>query len=46
MLLRLDTAWQLARRGVGSLIADGRRPGLLAAALRGEDVPGTLVVAD
>ena len=45
MLLRLDTAWHLAQRGVASLIADGQQPGLLAAALRGEEVPGTLVTA-
>ena len=44
---RLTVAWELAQRGVGSLIADGRRPGLLESVLRqpnGEaDDAGTLV---
>ena len=44
---RLTVAWDLARRGVESLIADGRRPGLLQSVLRhpgGEaEVAGTLV---
>ncbi len=44
---RLATAWALARRGVESLIIDGRRPGLLESALRrpnGEaESAGTLV---
>ena len=31
---RLATAWELARRGVESLIVDGRRPGLLESVLR------------
>ncbi|MDE2922843.1 MAG: isopentenyl phosphate kinase [Acidobacteriota bacterium] len=31
---RLATAWALARRGVESLIIDGRRPGLLESVLR------------
>ncbi|MEM1180590.1 MAG: hypothetical protein AAGM22_19750 [Acidobacteriota bacterium] len=45
MLLRLDTAWRLAQHGVGSLIADGRQPGLLEAALGAvhAPVPGTRV---
>ncbi len=46
---RLAAAWRLARRGVESLIADGRRPGLLQSVLRhpgGEaEVAGTLVSA-
>ena len=44
---RLAVAWELARRGVGSLIADGRRPRLLESVLRhpgGEaEAAGTLV---
>ncbi len=44
---RLAVAWELARRGVGSLIADGRRPGLLESVLRQPGVEieaaGTLV---
>lgn len=44
MRLRLETARALARRGVESWIVDGTVPGLLAAALRGEEVPGTWVV--
>ncbi len=46
MLLRLDTARRLARRGIESLIVDGRTPGLLTAGLLGETVPGTRYVAD
>ena len=46
MLLRLRTAWKLARRGVESWILDGTVPGLFEAALRGEDVPGTRVRAE
>ena len=42
MELRLRTARELARMGVESWIVDGREPGLLAAALAGEDVPGTV----
>ena len=42
---RLDAALALARRGVPSLIADGRVPGLLERALAGEAVPGTVVSA-
>ena len=44
MLLRLDTSYALARLGIESLIADGTVPGLAAAALRGDDVPGTRVL--
>ncbi len=44
---RVSTAWRLARRGVESLIIDGRRPGLLESVLRcagGEaESAGTLV---
>ncbi len=43
MRLRLSTAWSLARLGINSWIVDGRREGLLGQALRGENVPGTLV---
>jgi isopentenyl phosphate kinase len=42
---RLETALDLARRGVPSLIFDATVPGRLAAALRGEAVPGTRVTA-
>lgn len=42
---RVETALALARRGIPSLIANGTTPGLLAAALRGEPVPGTAVAA-
>jgi isopentenyl phosphate kinase len=45
MDLRLRTAWQLAHRGIESFLVDGRQPGLLAAALRGEDVGGTRIRA-
>lgn len=54
MLLRLRTAWELARLGIDSWILDGTVPGLFTAALRGElkgetfqdrQVPGTRVVA-
>jgi isopentenyl phosphate kinase len=41
MLHRVETALALAARGIPSLIANGTAPGLLAAALRGEPVPGT-----
>jgi isopentenyl phosphate kinase len=44
MDLRLRTAWELTRFGVESLILDGNVPGRLAAALAGEEVPGTRVV--
>ncbi|HUP43640.1 MAG TPA: glutamate 5-kinase, partial [Thermoanaerobaculia bacterium] len=42
---RLETALALARRGIPSLIFDGAAPGRLAAALRGEAVPGTRIEA-
>ncbi|HEX4954087.1 MAG TPA: isopentenyl phosphate kinase [Thermoanaerobaculia bacterium] len=42
--LRVDTAARLARRGVTSLLIDGREPAVVERALRGEEVPGTLVV--
>ncbi len=45
---RLTAAWRLARRGVESLIIDGRRPGLLEAVLCNPTPPsdaGTLVPA-
>ncbi len=42
--LRVDTAARLARRGVTSLLIDGREPGLVERALCGQEVPGTLVV--
>ncbi len=45
MMLRLETAWALARTGVESWILDGTSPGLLAAALRGESVSGTHFLA-
>jgi isopentenyl phosphate kinase len=45
MRLRVETALALAHRGIPSLIANGTTPGLLAAALRGEAVPGTEVRA-
>jgi isopentenyl phosphate kinase len=44
MLHRVETALALAARGIPSLIANGTTPGLLAAALRGEPVPGTQIV--
>ncbi len=40
---RLETALSLARIGVRSRLLDGRRPGILRRALRGEPVPGTIV---
>ena len=43
MQLRLEAAWALAKRGVPSTILDGRVPGRLTEALRGEAVPGTRV---
>jgi isopentenyl phosphate kinase len=45
MLHRVQTALALAARGIPSLIANGSTPGLLAAALRGDPVPGTEVPA-
>jgi len=46
MLLRLETTRALARCGIESWILDGRVPGRLAAALSGEEVPGTRFAAD
>lgn len=43
MDLRLRTAWELTRYGIESIILDGNVPGRLAAALAGEDVPGTRI---
>jgi isopentenyl phosphate kinase len=40
---RVETALALARLGVPSLLANGLTPGLLEAALRGEEVVGTVV---
>ena len=46
MLLRLKTAWNLARRGTESRILDGTVPGVLKSALLGgEELPGTHVPA-
>ena len=42
---RLRSCRELSRRGVVSTLADGRVPGLLERALRGEPVPGTRVPA-
>jgi isopentenyl phosphate kinase len=42
---RVETALALSARGISSLIANGEVPGLLAAALAGETVPGTQVAA-
>jgi len=44
MLHRVETALSLARLGVPSLLANGLIPGLLEQALRGGDVPGTVVL--
>ena len=44
MRLRLESALELARHCVPSLVFDGSVPGRLAAALRGEPVPGTRVL--
>jgi isopentenyl phosphate kinase len=44
MLHRVETALALAARGIPSLIANGTTPGVLAAALRGETVPGTEIL--
>jgi len=41
MRLRLASAFELARRGIPSLLLNGRTPGALLAALRGEPVRGT-----
>lgn len=43
MRLRLATALTLAERGITSLLADGRVPGLLERALAGDEVPGTVI---
>lgn len=44
MLLRLKTAWTLARAGVDSWILNGTVPGVLESALKGEEtVVGTLI---
>ncbi len=43
MLLRLRTAWELARLGIDSWILDGTAPGLFAAALRGDLATGQFV---
>ena len=40
---RVETALALARLGIPSLLANGLTPGLLERALRGEEVPGTVV---
>jgi isopentenyl phosphate kinase len=45
MRLRVETALALARRGVRSVIANGTRPGALAAALAGGDAAATEVPA-
>ena len=41
---RLETALELAGLGIPSLLANGLTPGLLSAALRGEEVTGTEVI--
>lgn len=46
MLLRVRTAYELARRGIESWILNGTRPGQLTAGLLGDDVVATRVVAD
>ncbi len=46
MLLRLETARWLARRGIESWIVNGRTPEILTAGLLGEEVPGTRYLAD
>ncbi len=43
--LRLDTCFALARLGIPSQLIDGREEGNLERALRGEEVPGTVVPA-
>ncbi len=40
---RIEAAWRLAELGVRSWIVDGRVPGNLERAARGESVAGTLV---
>ena len=44
MRLRLETAWELAGRGVESRVLNGLRPGCLEAALAGREAGGTVVV--
>lgn len=46
MLLRVRTAWRLARSGTESWILNGACPGRLKTAILGEEVPATRVVAD
>lgn len=43
MLHRVETSLALARLGIPSLILNGLSPGALERALRGEEVPGTVV---
>jgi isopentenyl phosphate kinase len=43
---RVESAVRLAELGVTSWIANGKTPGLLARALRGEPVPGTRIATD
>ena len=43
MRLRLETACELARLGIPSLLVNGTKPGNLEKAVRGGPVPGTLV---
>ncbi len=43
MRLRVATCLAFAERGIPSTIFDGRAPGRLAAAIRGEAVPGTTI---
>ena len=40
---RIQIALTLARKGIPSLLVDGREPGLVAKAVAGEEVPGTWV---
>jgi isopentenyl phosphate kinase len=44
MRLRVETAWELAGRGVESRVLNGLRAGCLASALAGGDAGGTVVV--
>ena len=44
MRLRVETAWELAGRGVESRVLNGARAGCLASALAGGDAGGTVVV--
>ena len=43
MELRLEAAWEIARKGIDSFVLDGRQPGLLKRCLSGKPVGGTLV---